>query len=86
MAVPGGIPRLRKTIAIFSVLWTTACVGMFWSMHSSSRKLIIFFLILVAVPNALLWSILMISSYAEKLTASRAPVHRATGRGKPKKT
>ncbi len=85
MAVPGGIPRLKKAITIFSVLWTTACAGMFWSMHTSSRKMIIFFIVLAGVPNLLLWGVLMIAHYTEKLTERHAPVHRAAGKGSPKK-
>jgi hypothetical protein len=85
MAVPGGIRRLKKAITVFSVLWTTACAGMFWSMHTSSRKMIIFFIILAGVPNVLLWGVLMIGHYTERMTERHAPVPRDKAKGSPKK-
>lgn len=64
---------IRKVVAIFSVLLTLAFAFMFWSMHNSSRTMIIFFLKLAGAANALLWGLLMVSWYFEKGMPSPRP-------------
>ena len=61
---------------MLSLLSTVACAVMFWSMHNSSPAMIRFFLLLAGVPNVLLWGLLMLSWYFEKVMPSPKPKRR----------
>jgi hypothetical protein len=77
-----GFRVVRKVVPIFSALWTVACVAMFWSMHNSSRAMIILYVVLGGVFNALLWVLFMISWYLEKMMAPRGAKARHFGNKK----
>jgi hypothetical protein len=74
MAERYAFPFVRKVLVVSIVLWTVACASMYWSMHNSSRGLLVFFLILYCVPAAVMLGLFTVSWwYAGKEPAPRVP-------------
>jgi hypothetical protein len=79
-------PFVRKVLMVSIALWTVGCASMFWSMHNSSRRLVVFFLILYAVPTAAIFGVFTISWwYARKEPPPPAPKRRIKASNKGKK-
>lgn len=86
MAERYAFPFVRKVLVVSIALWTVACASMFWSMHNSSRGLVVFFLILYAIPTAVMLGLFTISWwYAGKEPAPPAPKRRIKASNKGKK-
>ncbi len=63
---PFPVPSVRKVAAILSVFCAVICAIMYRSMHHSSLTL--FFVLLAAVPIALIWTLVIVARYLEKKT------------------
>ena len=85
MAKEFNVPSIKKVVTVLSVLWPIACATMLWSMHYFTRTLILFFLMLAAVPIVVSWVLVLVSRHLEKRTTPSWVRSKVSARDRAKK-
>jgi Na+/melibiose symporter-like transporter len=61
MAAREGFARLRKVLAVISILWLLACAAMFWYLTATHAPgEFFFFLIVAGLPIGAAWGLLWV--------------------------
>jgi hypothetical protein len=56
-------PFVKKVMIVSIAMWTAGCAYMYWTMPHTSRGIVPFFLILYAIPLAIMLGLLSISRW-----------------------